>query len=181
METIENSATVQSGTKRAILDIAGELFARLGYDGTSIRDIASALGTSKAALYYHFENKDAILLALALPALSLGDQWLVPTETTRLTAETARVALGNYYALLGDEAKLFDLLVSDPAVRNHEVVGRRLHDQAKQFYDFLNGSNPTFESRIRASASVGAIRQAVKLTPTNEKAALDLAVRILDL
>jgi AcrR family transcriptional regulator len=181
METIETSTSAQSGTKRAILDIAGDLFAQHGYDGTSIRDIASALGTSKAALYYHFENKDAILLALALPALSLGDQWLLPTGTTGRTAETARLALGNYYALLGNEAKLFDLLVSDPAVRNHEVVGRRLHDQAKQFYDFLNGPNPTFESRIRASAAVGAIRQAVKLTPNHEEAALDLAVSILDL
>src|SRR5580693_2221383 len=54
----------QPGTRQRILDIAGELFARQGYTGTSIADIARELGTSTAALYYHFPSKSAILAGL---------------------------------------------------------------------------------------------------------------------
>ena len=61
----------QAGTRQRILDIAGELFARQGYTGTSIADIARELGTTTAALYYHFPSKSAILgglLAVPLTA-----------------------------------------------------------------------------------------------------------------
>ena len=53
-----------SGTRQRILDIARELFARQGFTGTSIADIAGELGTTTAALYYHFRSKADILNAL---------------------------------------------------------------------------------------------------------------------
>lgn len=43
-----------------ILDIARRLFGEKGYDRTSLRDIAEAAGVTKAALYYHFPDKDAL-------------------------------------------------------------------------------------------------------------------------
>ena len=52
------------GTRRSILAAARDLFASQGYAGTSIADIAGRLGTSKAALYYHFQSKAEILQAL---------------------------------------------------------------------------------------------------------------------
>lgn len=43
-----------------LLAIATELFARKGYDGTSLRDIAEAAGITKAALYYWFPEKEQL-------------------------------------------------------------------------------------------------------------------------
>jgi AcrR family transcriptional regulator len=43
-----------------ILDIARRLFAEQGFAGTSLRDIATEAGITKAALYHHFPNKDAL-------------------------------------------------------------------------------------------------------------------------
>lgn len=43
--------------RAAILDAAMEAFARRGYHGTSIDDIASAAGISKALIYEHFSSK----------------------------------------------------------------------------------------------------------------------------
>jgi AcrR family transcriptional regulator len=43
-----------------ILDRVTPLFARLGYNGVSMRDLASAVGVTPAALYYHFKNKDEL-------------------------------------------------------------------------------------------------------------------------
>ncbi|MBL6983464.1 MAG: TetR/AcrR family transcriptional regulator [Anaerolineales bacterium] len=46
--------------KEKILDIAEGLFTEQGYKSVSIRDIAQACGVTNAALYYHFENKEAL-------------------------------------------------------------------------------------------------------------------------
>lgn len=45
---------------RKILEFGGRLFAEKGFEATSMRDIASAAGVSKALLYHHFANKDEI-------------------------------------------------------------------------------------------------------------------------
>ena len=46
-----------SDTHRRILDCAEKLFAKHGYDGTSTRQIASAVGISIQTLHYHCESK----------------------------------------------------------------------------------------------------------------------------
>ena len=52
------------GTKEKILAKSLELFASKGFKETTVRDIASAVGLQQGALYNHFKNKDAILMAL---------------------------------------------------------------------------------------------------------------------
>jgi AcrR family transcriptional regulator len=39
------------------------LFSALGYHGVSMNEIAHAVGITKAALYYHFEDKEALFVA----------------------------------------------------------------------------------------------------------------------
>ena len=48
-------------TKERILETALELFAKSGYLGTSMSDIAARLGITKAALYKHYAGKQEIL------------------------------------------------------------------------------------------------------------------------
>jgi AcrR family transcriptional regulator len=52
------------GRNWEILGKAARLFRERGYPGTSIRDIGDALGVTSAALYYHFKNKDEVLLGI---------------------------------------------------------------------------------------------------------------------
>ena len=51
-------------TKERIPDVALTLFAERGYAGTSMRDIAGALGITKGALYRHYTGKEAVLAAI---------------------------------------------------------------------------------------------------------------------
>jgi AcrR family transcriptional regulator len=51
-------------TRAEILRVALEFFTEKGFEGTSTRDISTALGITKSSLYYHFRNKDAIVLGL---------------------------------------------------------------------------------------------------------------------
>ena len=66
-------------TSVRMLTIATEQFAEKGYAGTSMRDIASAAGTTQAAIYHHFPNKQALYeaaldqrFAATIPAILSG-------------------------------------------------------------------------------------------------------------
>jgi TetR/AcrR family transcriptional regulator len=47
-----------------LLHAAMELFASRGYAATSIREIVEAAGVTKPVLYYHFQSKEGLFLAL---------------------------------------------------------------------------------------------------------------------
>lgn len=50
-----------SGTKEKIFDVAIDLFAKRGYNGVSIRNIANGVGIRESSIYAHFINKEDIL------------------------------------------------------------------------------------------------------------------------
>src|SRR5580704_5068273 len=66
----------RGSTRARILDVALDLFNEQGYDKTSLREIAARLGFTKAALYYHFERKEDLLLELHLRLHEIGRELL---------------------------------------------------------------------------------------------------------
>ena len=53
------------GNRRVeLLNAAARLFRRKGFDGTSTRDIAAAVGMHSGSPFYHFKSKDALLYAV---------------------------------------------------------------------------------------------------------------------
>ncbi len=52
------------GRYEQIIDMARRLFARHGYQGTSLNMIAAEVGISKSALYHHFPDKETLYRSL---------------------------------------------------------------------------------------------------------------------
>jgi TetR/AcrR family transcriptional regulator, cholesterol catabolism regulator len=50
------------GPREAIMDASMHLFGKQGYSGTSMRDIASAVGVLPGSLYAHIASKEALLV-----------------------------------------------------------------------------------------------------------------------
>jgi len=56
--------------RRQIIAAGSELFARNGFEGTSIRDIAAASGVLSGSLYYHFPSKEDLLFTVHQESLT---------------------------------------------------------------------------------------------------------------
>jgi AcrR family transcriptional regulator len=77
------------GVREVILQEATRLFVANGYYGLSMREIAEATGVSKAGLYYHFRDKEALFLAILTSNLDhiehlLGEARQAPTTRAQV-------------------------------------------------------------------------------------------------
>lgn len=65
-----------------ILDAAGKLLMRYGYDKTTVSDIAQEAGVSKGAIYLHFTSREALFSALIVREIwRYTDAWLQRMES----------------------------------------------------------------------------------------------------
>ena len=56
-----NGSIVQEGKRKQILDAAVRVFARSGYHGSRVGDIAAEAGVAHGLLYHYFSSKDEVL------------------------------------------------------------------------------------------------------------------------
>jgi len=116
-------------TANRLLDVATAAFARKGYHGTSIRDLAREVNLSVATLYYYARNKDDLYLKVfekqyKEEAKLIGDILATADETT--TREPA--------ALRSLLHRLMDALI-DRSAHNPDIVRlwtRRWLEQPEQ-------------------------------------------------
>ncbi len=58
------SGSRRTSRREDLLAAAGALFARQGFEGTSMRDVAKAVGMLPGSLYYHFASKEEMFLTI---------------------------------------------------------------------------------------------------------------------
>ncbi len=79
--------TSENDLREQILTTAKSMFIQQGYHGLAMRQISEALGVSKAALYYHFKDKEELFLAILTSYLndieSLLDRILAEQASNR--------------------------------------------------------------------------------------------------
>jgi AcrR family transcriptional regulator len=148
--------------RERIIDVALDLFARQGYGGTSLRNIAERLGVSKAAIYYHFHTKDDIARVVADRALdargNMTDRLVVagtdPQAWQRALVQVIDIALSNrqlLFVLERNEDMFHAIFANDPG-----IIGRmsRLDAEADQLF----GSETVDpETRVWLGCTLGAI------------------------
>ena len=104
-------------TAVAILDAAARVFSEEG-TGANLAAVASAAGVSRATLYRYYPNREALLEALVVHALSQAGDRLADAGLERATVEEAierivraLVSVGDRYAVVASEQ-----LKCDPAI-----------------------------------------------------------------
>ena len=115
--------------REAIVEAAASLYARRGFQGASVADLAKACGTSKALIYHYFPSKDDILcevMAAHLDALvdAADDVMQLGDARDRLRALTH--AFMRLYVGAQDSHKvLLNELDNLPPERRAEVVRKQ--------------------------------------------------------
>lgn len=104
-------------TRQAILDAALDLFAEKGFFGTSLRDVATAVGVRESAIYNYFPGKDALFEAILSAQQDSRVEQLAPLaegpidDGRAVLLRLATATLGGYVE--PRQQKLFRILTSD--------------------------------------------------------------------
>jgi TetR/AcrR family transcriptional regulator len=115
------------GKRRAILRRSAKLFAQNGYDRTSMAEVASATGVSKALLYHYYAGKESLLFDI-LHAHLLDLMDAVRSVDTKLSPRARlRALIGavlNAYRDADDEHQIqINELSKLPAARKKDLLG----------------------------------------------------------
>jgi AcrR family transcriptional regulator len=181
-------------TRQAILDAALDLFAEKGYFGTSLRDIAAAVGVRDSALYNYFTSKEALFNALlATDRESKEEQWAglfaEPMIDARAVLERlATLVLDNFCT--PRQQRLFRVLMSDGmrlAKQGRVDLIERMTSGAAPFYDLMrrliaNGGLSPRDPQLLAMEFMGPLllwRQWHAITP-NERVVVNRQAFIRD-
>jgi AcrR family transcriptional regulator len=124
--------------KERLLHVATRLFARHGFEGTSVQDIVDAAGVTKGAMYHYYGSKDDLLYEVYHQLLSMQLAHLDETAAGPGTAEqrlraaaadVIRTTLDN----LDDGIVFFRSLHMLPDDKQAQVRAerRRYHDKFK--------------------------------------------------
>ena len=165
--TAESKQPTSSDTRERILDVALDLFIEQGFDGTSLRQIAEKLNVTKAALYYHFESKDDILMALHMRLHALGKDALMQLGDGPVTLEQWSALLDEVLDQLPAQRRIFLLHERNEAAM--EKLHREDHDAdhmdiQNQFRKVLADTRVPFKDRVRMAASIGVVFSSVFLS-----------------
>jgi AcrR family transcriptional regulator len=156
-------AVPAGGTRALILQTAQRLFEERGYDATSLREIAEAVGMTKAAVYYHYPAKEHLLVELTRPMLDAMSDMVTRLRDAGAGGDP-RAALESYLDLFVEHLPFVHLLSRDPATQNHPDVGQRIRTLAEAVQRLITGAEASDERIVRTACAMGVIHAVVTMT-----------------
>lgn len=103
-----------AGRRAEILDVAANVFARMGFVAATVRDIGDEAGILSGSLYHHFESKDAILEELLRPFLDeLRATYDAIAQSDAPPGEQVQQLVRAVYQLVADKSVLVTILQNE--------------------------------------------------------------------
>ena len=144
-------------TKADLLRTAAEVFAEHGYDGSTIAEVASRAGVSKAAVLYHFSNKEALLISLVTPIVDATETHLqrypnpLPTldERIEFLRGVMQVAISN-----ADAARVLE---TNRLLWGHPALSKRVAQHHARILELLSAESAAPDAPARAAIALTTI------------------------
>lgn len=73
----------QAQRRHQIMEVSAQLFARHGYNGTSMRDIAEGVGILRGSLYHHIRSKEELFIEIHDQALDTAGRRIIAAMAAR--------------------------------------------------------------------------------------------------
>src|SRR5205823_13224013 len=109
-QRIGRQKAVSELKRSLIMDAARQVFESEGLDGASLRAIATAAGYTPAALYFHFESKEAIYAEVLCESLNdLSKAIARAVARARTPVDRLRAAAMAFFRYYADNPRDLDL------------------------------------------------------------------------
>lgn len=120
------------GTRRRLIDVSRRMIDADGVDAVSMRELGTAMGLSRSAVYRHFDNKDDLLAAIATEDFTwLTDALTALQHESTEPRQLVRKVLGAFYDFAVDHHERFGLMF----IRRWEPQGyEALHTAARELF-----------------------------------------------
>jgi len=102
-----------SSRRRELTREAARLFAERGYHGTSIGDLAQALGVQKASLYAHISSKQDLLYAIMREGADAFHAALDAVPEQAPAGEKIRLAMRSHLRVVADQLDVATVFVRE--------------------------------------------------------------------
>ncbi|NNE94412.1 MAG: helix-turn-helix transcriptional regulator [Acidimicrobiales bacterium] len=155
---MSSHAPSAANRRELIVDAALRRMTSLGYEGTTIGDIAKDLDISKAAVVYYFRRKDDFLTEFIAPVLEQLEQAVD-------AAETVQEAVAGYLSVLIDNRERAKWIDTDPIIQSHPEYGARLSEVNGRLMGAITGGSRTSADRVRALAVLGGLWRPTRELP----------------
>jgi AcrR family transcriptional regulator len=157
-------------TKARIETEALRLFAEKGVDGTSVRDIASAVGVAEGALYRHFPGKETLSRSIFLQGYAgLASRILAIGRAGKPFEETVEEVIGAFCSLFDEDRPLFAFLLLTQHTNLHDVPSHPEDNVVEAvrciFSDAISrGEIPAQDADLLAALALGIVGQPATFT-----------------
>jgi AcrR family transcriptional regulator len=150
----------------SLLSHAEAVLAKVGYEATTMTEIAARAKASIGSVYQYFPNKEAITAALySKYGAELVDRWtMLQTETEGLGSEgLASAIIDKFFSFANEQPAFFPILGAPITVRKDPAVKERLR---RQFAELFTARNPKLSRKDAvqvAAVTLQTIRSLINL------------------
>lgn len=157
----------EANRRQALICASARLFREKGFEATTVRDIAGAVGMRSGSPFYHFANKQEILKAVMEEGLRQGLARTVAALQQAATPQARfRVLVRTHYGILHDEGSDFIAVLlydwrSLPDAHKQEIIAvkdgydRLWHDNLSELLALgLIGANSAHDPQAAQDAKV---------------------------
>ncbi|MBL1073450.1 TetR/AcrR family transcriptional regulator [Nocardia sp. 2] len=151
--------TVVAGrsTKDAIREAAIQLFSAKGFEQSSLREVADAVGITKASLYYHYASKLDLLVAIIEPIFDDMRDIVDSLDGRPHTPESVREVLTTHLRA-GLHHRAAGVLCMRDTVAIVNALGNNRYpdmlDMHRRMVEWLAGPGADDEGYLRAAAAM---------------------------
>ncbi|EFL24261.1 putative TetR-family transcriptional regulator [Streptomyces himastatinicus ATCC 53653] len=137
--------------------MALDLFAKQGYEKTSLREIAEQLDVTKAALYYHFKTKEDIVLSLFRDLSEPLDELIAWGERQPRALETKQELLRRYSAALTGVEPLLRFMQENQATVRELSIGQFFKDRMIAMSGLIRDPDAGLTDQVRCTTALFSI------------------------
>lgn len=124
--------------RQQIIQTAMGVFARNGFGGTTMRQLAQAADISEAMIYRHFPSKEALYDAILEKRIEESRHLLFPADAARAKQDgvVLETVIGNYLRQQTRDSTFMRMLLFS-ALEGHELAQKYVTQAMQEFFRFF--------------------------------------------